>query len=317
MSRKIAVVGTGSMGRRYLTLLQSLEGVQPMAIPKRVERREGLRSQGFVVASSLKEASDQGARLAIIASNTGCHAGDALDAIACGMDLLVEKPLSIDAKSAQTIDAEAKKNKKKLFVACLFRFSKSLQIFREWLPKIGKVYSVRIECQSFLPDWRPNRPYQESYSASANEGGVLRDLIHEIDYALWLFGAAHHVRGRLKNIGILGIAAEEFAEIGWETERGTSLSLCLDYLSRVPRRKMSAFGEKGVLEWDGISGKTRLQLVASSEEAHPDQTKEEMVLEQTKEFLKACDSTEPSHRLVSGWEGIQALRICDAARKNN
>ncbi len=37
--------------------------------------------------------------------------------------------------------------------------------------------------QSWLPDWRPDRDYRESYSARLDEGGVLRDLVHEIDYA--------------------------------------------------------------------------------------------------------------------------------------
>ena len=48
--------------------------------------------------------------------------------------------------------------------------------------------AVRVECQSWLPYWRPERDYRESYSARADEGGVLRDLVHELDYAIWAFG---------------------------------------------------------------------------------------------------------------------------------
>ena len=315
MSPMVAVSGTGSIGMRHLTLLQQLEGVRPIAVPKRKERLAVLQSQGFVVASSLKEAADQGAKLAVIASNTGEHVHDSLSAIECEMDLLVEKPLSVDAVQSWEIYQAAQKKQRKLFVGCPLRFSESLNIFREWLPKIGRVYAVRIECQSFLPDWRP-RPYQESYSAKAVEGGVLRDLIHEIDYAIWLFGRAKNVRANLQNTGRLRIEAEEFAELWWQTDSGASVSLCLDYLSRIPRRQMRAFGEKGNLEWDGIAQKVSLQQPKHSEEFLSRQSRDEMYLAQLKTFLKACSTSKSDSFLASGLEGFEALRVCDTARSS-
>ena len=41
----------------------------------------------------------------------------------------------------------------------------------------------------YLPDWRTNADYSKSYSASFEMGGgVLFDLIHEIDLAVNLMG---------------------------------------------------------------------------------------------------------------------------------
>ena len=48
--------------------------------------------------------------------------------------------------------------------------------------------SAHVSCQSWLPDWRPGRDYRESYSARADEGGALRDLVPELDYATALLG---------------------------------------------------------------------------------------------------------------------------------
>lgn len=315
MKCKIAVVGTGSIGMRHLTLLQQMDGVEPMVIPKRKEKQAELRSQGFQVSSSLKEAAKEGARLAIIASNTAQHRGDALEALEQGMDLLVEKPLSVDAAQAMDIYRAAQKKNRQLFVGCVLRCSKSLQTFREWLPKTGRVYAVRIECQAFLANWRPRHPYRQSYSARGAEGGVLRDLIHEIDYAAWLFGWPQSVQARLKNTGLLEIEAEEFAELWWETKEGISVSICLDYLSRVPRRYLMAFGEKGNLEWDGVIRKTRLETPDGFEETDPEPDRSAIYLTQLKEWLKVCSASDQKSLLASGLDGVRALAICDAARE--
>ena len=40
-----------------------------------------------------------------------------------------------------------------------------------------------------IRDWRPGRDHRTTASATQQAGGgVLRDLSHELDYLLWLFG---------------------------------------------------------------------------------------------------------------------------------
>lgn len=313
----VTVVGTGSIGLRHLNLLKEMEGIVPIAIPKRSERRAELAAQGWQVAASLAEVADRGGKLAIIASNTGQHEADALECLAQGMDLLVEKPLTVDANSARTVNETAQRKKKKLYVGCVLRCSKSLQLFREWLPRIGKIYAARIECQSFLSTWRPQYPYRQSYSAKTDEGGVLRDLIHEIDYAVWMFGQPEKVHAQLKNTGMLSIAAEEFAQLWWETKGGVSVSICLDYLSKIPRRRMTAFGEKGNLEWDGLIRKTTLQIPNRPPEEMLEPDLSAMYKTQLEEWLKVCLNPDQKTFLATGTEGVQSLAICDAARTSH
>ena len=140
-------------------------------------------------------------------------------------------------------------------MACALRFDSSLLLFRKHLTEIGRIRSVRIECQSFLPEWRPGTDYRNAYSARADEGGVLRDLIHEIDYAIWIFG----LRPRscpLGKPGLLGIESDEFADILWEAPSGASVSIRLDYLTRIPRRKCVPVEILGI--WSGIILKNAL-----------------------------------------------------------
>lgn len=299
---KVAVVGTGSIGTRHLHVLRSLEGVDPIAIPKRPERREALEAEGFRTAASLGDAAQMGAGFAVIASDTREHVADAAAALDLKMQVLVEKPLAVDAASAKTLRGG--------FVGCMLRFSESLETFRALLPEIGLAYSVQIECQSYLPDWRPSRDYRESYSARPGEGGVLRDLIHEIDYAGWIFGWPEKVQTRLDNFGILNIDVEERAELWWKTEAGVCVSLCLDYLSRVPRRRMTAFGKEGVLEWNAIGKSVLLEKPGKEpRKIVSNQAYDDLFRRQAKAFLEKDHGT-----LATLEEGICALEICDAAR---
>ena len=75
--------------------------------------------------------------------------------------------------------------------------------------------SAHVWSQSWLPDWRPDRDYRESYSARLDEGGVLRDLVHELDYATVLFGRPVLLGASFDRTGPLDIDAEQAATLLW------------------------------------------------------------------------------------------------------
>jgi len=310
----VAIVGTGSIGETHLRVLSQTASVRPVAVPVRRARLAELAAAGFDVAEDLQGAARQGASAAVIATDSGRHVADALEAMACGLDVLVEKPLAVDAEGGRRLCGRAEALGRRVFVGCTLRFSESLRRFRELLPRVGLVQTVRIECQSYLPEWRPARPYRDSYSARVGEGGVLLDLIHEIDYAGWLFGWPGSVQGRLLNIGRLGIEVEEIAELTWETPSGCLVSVCLDYLSRPSRRRMRAYGEEGTLKWDGVANVVAMERPGSpTDVTRLPQTREQVLLTQDVEFLQARAGGAET-RLANGEDGVRALAVCDAAR---
>lgn len=311
----VAVVGTGSIGVRHLSVLRGMSGVRTVAVPCRAERAAELQQAGYEVASDLPHAVALGATCCVIASDTGRHFEHGKQAVEQGLDTLVEKPLCTDARQAGQLVSHGRRAGEKVFVACALRFSDSLNEFRERLLKLGRLHAVRIECQSYLPHWRPGRSYKDSYSARPDEGGVLRDLIHEIDYAGWLYGWPDAVQACVGNYGRLGIQSEETADLSWTTAGGFRVSVRLDYLTVPPRRRMTACGEGGVLEWDGIANAVCLSL---NEEAPSRtvsaQTRDEMMEAQARAFLSATGGwTDP--RLATDRDGVMALAVCDAARR--
>ena len=312
----VAVLGTGSIGMRHLKILGQMDRVRPVAIPVRPERSRRLEADGVSCVKDWENALQQGITHAVIATDTGRHVEDGMAAVGCGLDVLIEKPLSMNAREARTLCARATQLNRRLFVGCVLRFSESLSQFRGWLKEIGRLHAVRIECRSYLPDWRPGRDYHDSYSSRADEGGVLRDLIHEVDYAGWIFGWPKTIQARLRNLGRLGIAAEEMADLMWESAEGATISIGLDYLTRPTRRQMIASGERGTLEWDGVAQTVRLAVAGSPiQELKSSQGRDGMFLAQARAFLQADGDADLDCRLATGEEGVRALAVCDAARR--
>ena len=314
---RVAVIGTGSAGLRHLQALRALPDVEPVAVPVRRPRVAELAGEGYAGCGSVREAAEAGVRAAIIATDTGRHVEDALAAVACGMDLLIEKPVAATLADAQRLGREAARLGRRVWVGCTIRFSESLGAAREHLPEIGRIHSVRVECQSYLPDWRPSRPYRDTYAARPGEGGVLLDLVHEIDYTSWLFGWPKALHAQLANTGILGIAEEEAADLQWTTPGGARVSMALDYVTRPARRRLQACGERGTIEWDGLRGTVSLEPATGPGRVWPSsQTRDDTFRLQAEAFLKAVAGGPADPRLATLDEGARAVAVCEAARRS-
>src|SRR5262249_35134000 len=82
----------------------------------------------------------------------------------------------------------AKRASRLLAVGLNLRFLPSLRRVRTLLEaqRIGRVYSARASFGFYLPWWRAGRDYTDTYSVNAAlGGGVLLDLVHELDYLGW------------------------------------------------------------------------------------------------------------------------------------
>jgi predicted dehydrogenase len=311
------VVGTGSIGQRHIMTLRSSGKVDVFAFPVQSRPHPELQESEIKVLENWGQVQDLGVQHVIIATNTRRHAADIQSAMEAGCNILVEKPMAVNAEEAFSRYQEVQKSKLEIRVGCCMRFNQALNVFRRQLSQIGKIFSVRIECQSYLPDWRPQRPYKDSYSADPDEGGVLRDLVHEFDYASWIFGWPQSVTAKVRRTGLLGIPSEDSADILWETEGGVMVSITLDYLSRPTRRQMRAFGELGTLEWDGIKNRVVLSRPGNEPSKYnSSQARDGMYLEQDLAFLSVAAAPDGMHdeRLASGADGVRVLAICDAAR---
>lgn len=315
-SAVVLVRGTGSIGLRHLRVLRDRVGARAVALPTRPERAAELSALGFDVAADFGAAPGDGPLRTVVATDTSRHVSDAREALQRG-DVLVEKPLSADRTGLAELAHAASELGHSVHVAFCLRFDAGLRAFRTRLPEIGGVHAVRIECQSFLPSWRPGSDYRASYSARAAEGGVLRDLAHELDYAVWLFGRPTAVFCALANSGRLGIESEEAADLFWRAPSGASVSIRLDYLSPVARRRMRATGPLGELEWDAVAGEVTLRRAGAEPEREQHRVeRDDMYVRQAEAFLRAADGGD-ADGLATLDEGAFVVALSDAARESS
>lgn len=307
------VVGTGSIGSRYVRLLASMFETAPRAIPV-----GGVIRDEELARISILESFDMDERptvdLTVIATSTRRHVVDLERFEAATRLVLIEKPIAptfalgcLALKSGKAASSA---------VSAPLRFMEGYDAVSKLLPYAGRISNVEIVCQSWLPDWRPGSDYRRSYSADPEEGGVLRDLVHEIDYALSLFGSPRSVAADLGHSEELAIEAESSALLHWFYPEFT-LSMMLNFDYRGARRSLCVYGESATITWDVLAGKVKLVETRSQRQIsyhYPsDLSKDEVLMRQVRAMVWA--NRDP--RLCSIREAVRAIALCDAARESS
>lgn len=252
----VAVLGQGSIGRRHASLLREI-GCRVVAFDP---SPEAVYQDGAEPAASEDEALGA-AHAAVIASPTSEHVPQADRALSHGCHLLVEKPLARDDTGVADLLREARRSGRLLAVAMNLRFHPGPVAVREAVVsgRIGRPLTGRFTFGSYLPDWRPGTDYRRSYSARSElGGGVLLDVIHELDYAGWILGPPVEASGWITRVSDLEIDVEDVALAHVRYESGAVASFDLDYLDRSYRRGCRIVGSSGSVEWDQAGGTVAL-----------------------------------------------------------
>ncbi len=308
----VLVRGTGSIGERHLRVIRDQVAGTAVAYPVRPAQVERWRASGIDAVATADDLAKYVPCAAIVATDTGRHLADAIELLEAGCDVLVEKPLISDASGITALSRAKEASGRRVYVAYCFRFDPGLQAFRRLLPQIGRVHSVRTVCQSYLPEWRPHRDFRTGFQARPGEGGVIRDLNHEIDYSLWLFGQPDTVSAATQNTGVLGIDVEEGADIRWCTAAGALVTIRIDYLTRTPRRRLEAFGQDGELQWDALAGTVTLTPAGQAPQVQNTRIERDVMFgEQTAAFLRGAAGGDHGP-LCTFDEAVTAVRVTDA-----
>lgn len=216
------VVGLGSIGMRHVRVLEGLG--RRVAT---VSRRGGGTFPD--VAAALAKASPD---YVVIASETSLHAAhiEALASLGYDRAVLVEKPL------LAALEALPENRFSRLLVGYNLRFHPVVVRLRAQVAGMRALTALAYVGQH-LAGWRPGRDYRATSSASrATGGGVLRDLSHELDLLLWLFGGWTAVAAATGTSGTLQIDAEDNASLLLKLERCPAVSVAMNCLDRVPSR---------------------------------------------------------------------------------
>jgi predicted dehydrogenase len=153
---------------------------------------------------------------------------------------------------------------------------------------------------------------------------VLRDLVHEIDYALALFGAPERVTALLEFTGPLDIESDQAANLLWSTADAT-VSMRLDYATQPSTRGMVVTSAAGSVSWDVAAGRVTVVDAAAQAEVRSfpaDLDRRRVMARQALAALRHQPQSPASVLLDAGApatlaDGLRALRLCDEARADS
>jgi predicted dehydrogenase len=251
---RILVAGTGSIGRRHIGNLRRLRPGARFLLLRDGARHDAYADEiGARVVGSLDAALAWRPQLAVVATSSDRHAEILPGLLAAGVGCFVEKPVVTQPAALAELQALDPAALPPTQVGCVLRFLPSLRQVRRWLDEgaLGTVVRLSFEVGQWLPDWRPAQDYRQSYSASAERGGgVVLDLVHELDLAVWLGGADRLLGAWGRHASALEIQAEDVALIALQAPGGALISVQLDYVCRRPVRRVHIVGDRGSVLWD-------------------------------------------------------------------
>jgi predicted dehydrogenase len=199
-ARGVAVVGSGAIAEQHLAALRELPEVRLVGVSSRTEARARAAGERFGCRWTTDYRAllgDPEVDLVDVVTSSGSHARIALEALAAGKHVLVEKPMAMNAGDARRMIAEARARNRVLSVVSQRRFEEPHAAVRRALDAglLGRLLLI----EASVPYYRTQAYYDSAdwRGTIAEDGGALMNQgIHSVDLMLWFAGPARSVIGR-------------------------------------------------------------------------------------------------------------------------
>jgi UDP-N-acetylglucosamine 3-dehydrogenase len=175
---RMGVVGVGTMGSNHARVLTGLAGVQFVGVadPDPAQRNFVTDALGCAAVSDVDELIKLGVDALTIAAPTHLHHSIALDCIARGIHVLVEKPIASSVEEGRDIIAAARRAGVTLMVGHVERFNPAVQTIKQAVQG-EDILSVSITRVGPFPP------------RMSNVGIVIDLAVHDIDLIRWFTGS--------------------------------------------------------------------------------------------------------------------------------
>lgn len=295
--KNVLVIGYGSIGQRHTQVLSKMNVSVYVLSKRNIDYNSRF--------NSLEEAlTNLSYEYIIIANKTSEHystVNQLIDLNFKGM-LLIEKPIFEKYRSFNTHLFS------KIFVAYNLRFYPVIQELRKHIVN-QNILSVNVYAGQYLPHWRPNTDYRDSYSSKKSQGGgVLLDLSHEIDYLNWLLDGTEEVMAVGGKLSALEIDSDDLYQISLKTKKCKLVQVELNYIDKVLRRYIIINTDKHTYRADLISSTLEIDDNITHYESYRNYSYEiQHQLLLSKDFSMLCNHE----------DALEVIKICDGVRDSN
>lgn len=312
---RVLLTGRGSIAQRHVRNLRQLCPGLEVAVLCAGEPGDAL--QPCLWLREWKDAAAWSPSAVVIAGVSSDHAGQLVCALREGWPCLLEKPVALTVAQLEAVSAAARECTEaasRTVVGCNLRYLPSVQRVASLLRsgEIGPVVRAQFEVGQELRQWRPYRELAGTYSARAEMGGgVVYDLVHEIDMARWLLGPMQvraAVRGRL---GGAGLASDDVHVGLLALANGAPVTIALDYVAQRLVRRFTVVAQHGTLQWDLVAGRAWIERATGVREVCMDPQEFDMqhsYVAEMADWLRGLEDR--AHRAVSSLEeGLETARL--------
>nr|WP_218626019.1 Gfo/Idh/MocA family oxidoreductase [Bradyrhizobium sp. dw_78] len=285
------VIGLGSIGQRHARVLQEL-GCRVATVSRR-----GVGDYP-TIASAIAASRPE---YAVIATETACHADSLRELADAGFrgSVLVEKPIFAHAGPVADYPFAS------LSIGYNLRFHPVMTALAERV-RGRRAITVSAYVGQDIRDWRPGRDHRTTASSTEEAGGgVLRDLSHELDYLIWLFGPWRRVAALGGASGARQIAVDDHVSLLLEMSHSQAVQVHMDYLDRPGIRTIRVNLEDETIEADIAGGRLTINGEPRDYPSERDRSYKEM-------HLAAIKGLEPTCSLL---EGLAVVDLIDASER--
>ena len=242
---KIAVIGTGSMGSNHVRVLRDMDTVKEITIADVDEgalnscaRRFGIEKAYSSYRDLLERERPDGV---VIASESENHKQPAVDSMAFGAHVLVEKPIATSMSDAEEMIEAAEKAGIVLTVGHTERFNPVVA-------KIKELINNGTLNNAYMINTRRIGPFPKRLFGK--EGGVLIDLaVHDIDVIHYLYGQIVGMQAQIIN----GNNQEVYVRTLMDLENNIKASSEFSWISPRRVRTIEIYGGSGMILGDYFS----------------------------------------------------------------
>jgi len=333
---KVLFFGLGGIGQRHLRILKMLQPNVEIAAVRGIGRKfeigddlcpnyeiDIVSKYSISVYSSLESALDFRPHFAVVSNPTSLHVSTSKALLECGIPVFLEKPISDSMEGLNELLILSREKNISVMVGYMMRFNPCSLRLKDLIEnkRIGRIYSINLNINSYMPGWHRYERYNEFYAGVKSlGGGVILTEIHELDLLTWYFGTPERLWAVGGKLSDLDIDVEDTVSILMEQKfDGDSfpINISMSFVQPAPYRKMIILGEKGKIEWD--IGAAELEVVDKIEKTQevfriPGFQRNEMFVDQLNHFTECLQKgKEPVTSLFNVIDGhLVALTIKEA-----
>lgn len=230
----VLIIGLGSIGKKHVNAIRS---IRPNAVIYAFRTNKDAEAFPDVINIYSYREVPEDIDFVIISNITSLHETTIYEVLPFGRPLFIEKPVLSSLSNAVSISKSLRERNLITYVACNLRFHPAVQFIKEYLTIYNpRINEVNVYAGSYLPDWRPQKNFRDSYSANEDMGGgVHLDLIHELDYCIWIFGFPKAVSCIKRSASSLDINSIDAARYFFQYS-DYSMDIGLNYFRRDAKR---------------------------------------------------------------------------------